>query len=202
MSHLTVEAMNQINFLLTEVSLECLGNKFFDVYGNQTESLLQLISANTLKSEPTNADTEKDLWKTLTIPKKRRNVTNIVRPVINEPIVTRKRRASFSDTNKNESDGNNDNESLLVPMIPKTAKIAKRRQTIAVQFDKSPKPTTSHRSNKNLNHTNDVVLVSDTNSKRNQKQSMEKATRTRCSYTSIPEIQNSLRKGTDERKYN
>lgn len=146
MSHLTIEKMDKINFLITEVSLECLGNKFFDIYGKQNKSLLGLISVNTLKRDRT-TDTESDLWTSLTTEKKptiqKRIHINVKSDVVDEE-PRRKRRASFSTTN-NELDTSNDPEELLVPMTiaPKAAKIAQRRSTISVQQPaKNRKPTT------------------------------------------------------------
>lgn len=137
MSHLTIEKMDKINFLLTEVSLECLGNKFFDIYGKQADTLLHLISAKTLESSSTSLDSESDLWKALTaekepiiIPKK----IHIPRQHVNGSDLKRKRRASCSIANS-DPDTSNDPESLLVPMAcaPKAAKISSRRSTISVQ---------------------------------------------------------------------
>ncbi|XP_031623926.1 uncharacterized protein LOC116341156 [Contarinia nasturtii] len=136
MSHLTVEKMDKINFLLTEVSLECLGNKYFDVYGQQTSSLLGLIGINSMRPRSTNVDNESDLWKSLAIdnsnPRKTPNLPT-ASSVTNK--IDKKRRASFSMEANNESDTSNDPESLLVPMVcaPKAAKIGNRRSTIAVQ---------------------------------------------------------------------
>lgn len=147
MSHLTVDKMDKINFLLTEVSLECLGNKFFDIYGRQNRTLVGLVSSMTLKPPPrTVVDSESDLWKALNIEKDgpiiKKRICKIETPA-NER--KRKRRASFSITN-NETDTNNeanDPESLLVPMqnTPKAAKITQRRSTISVQLAKNRKPT-------------------------------------------------------------
>lgn len=131
MSHLTLEKMDKINFLITEVSLECLGNKFFDIYGNQANSLLKLISASSLRAESTNCDEETALWKALTAEKVKPTITKTFK----QPIVVpeRKRRASFSNAD-NEQESSNDPESLLVPLAPKAAKIARRRSTISVQL--------------------------------------------------------------------
>lgn len=141
MSHLTIEKMDRINFLITEVSLECLGNKFFDIYGKQTNSLLGLISLNSLSAtNGTSSDSESDLWSSLTTERKSTN-NNWTRPnkqrIVNKSAQGRKRRASISTTN-NETD---DPESLLVPMpsAPKAAKISNRRSTIAVQVAKNRK---------------------------------------------------------------
>lgn len=144
MSHLTIEKMDKINFLVTEVSLECLGNKFFDVYGKQNKSLLGLVSYNSLRQGPTIEDSETDLWQSLTVEKKKPIIRKQIQIVENHvPIeVKRKRRASFSTTN-NEPDTSNDPESLLVPMNapPKAAKISQRRSTISVQLAKNRKVT-------------------------------------------------------------
>lgn len=69
--------MDKINFLITEVSLECLGNKFFDIYGNQANSLLRLISVSSLQPQPTDADAQSELWKSLTVEKRRSKINRI-----------------------------------------------------------------------------------------------------------------------------
>lgn len=193
MSHLTVETMNTINFLLTEVSLECLGNKFFDVYGNQADSLLRLISANTLKPESTDADTETELWKSLTATKKKPKIT--FKPIVpTKAVGIRKRRASFSITN-NDADGSNDPESLLVPMIPKAAKIANRRSTMAVQLTKSRRQ--ANQMSRDSKQMGDVILVNDSSPSKTRKQIFDKSKRTKM----IPEIQTHLRRYTERRKF-
>lgn len=195
MSHLTIETMNTINFLLTEVSLECLGNKFFDVYGNQADSLLRLISANTLKPELTDADTETELWKSLTATKKKPKI--IIKPIVQtEPVGIRKRRASFSNTN-NDADGNSEPESLLVPMAPKAAKIANRRSTISVQLAKSRRQALSNQTSRHSKQMGDVILVNETSPSKMRKQTFEKPTRNKT----IAEIQAHLRRDTDTRKF-
>lgn len=184
--------MDKINFLITEVSLECLGNKFFDVYGKQTESLLRLISVNSLKPEPTDNDSETDLWKSLTAPKKRARITFENQRSNNEP--QRKRRASFSITN-NEAEGNNDSESLLVPMPPKAAKIMNRRSTISVQLAKQNRKHLM--SNQMLKHPKQIVeciQINDTSPTKVRKQTF-------VSNKSFQEIQQHLKIDTDARKF-
>lgn len=136
--------MDKINFLVTEVSLECLGNKFFDVYGKQNKSLLGLVSYNSLRQGSTTEDSDSDLWQSLTVEKKKPIIRKRIQIVENEvPIEPMpKRRASFSITN-NDSDTSNDPESLLVPMAvaPRAAKISQRRSTISVQLAKNRKIT-------------------------------------------------------------
>lgn len=189
MSDLTIEKMDRINFLITEVSLECLGNKFFDIYGNKTNSLLGLISVNTLKTEPTAEDCETDLWKSLTAEKKKiiveKKILSQDSQVTNEP--RQKRRASFTITN-NEPDTSNDPESLLVPMtIPKAAKISMRRSTISVQMAKQrklsmpPQPTKS-RKHAQIQH-------------KQQPDTAERKQRT------IPEIKQNLKRDINIRKF-
>lgn len=60
--------MDSFNFLLTEVSLELLGNSFYDINGHKQDSLNKLVSKSS-QSETTNADasTENDLLKVLGI---------------------------------------------------------------------------------------------------------------------------------------
>lgn len=141
--------MDKINFLITEVSLECLGNKYFDIYGNQSDSLLRLISVNSLKPGAIDEDRESDLWTSLTAtevtktPKiksvNRRQAAAAAAAAVAAEAAANvnkkqlKRRASFSI----ETDTANDPESLLVPMAPKAAKITNRRSTISVQLAKS-----------------------------------------------------------------
>lgn len=195
MSHLTIETMDKINFLITEVSLECLGNKFFDVYGNQAESLLRLISAGTLKPGTTDKDDETELWKSLTAPKKRARVTFGTK-VSDEP--QRKRRASFSNTN-NEAEVSNDPESLLVPMAPKAAKISNRRSTISVQLAKQTrKQAISSQLLRNQKQIGEVIQLSDTSPPKTRRQSLAA---TQTSTNKIPEIQQHLRRDTDSRKF-
>lgn len=128
MSRLTIETMDRINFLLTEVSLECLGNKFFDIYGDQTDSLLSLVSAKSLKRKSCENPTNSELFKTLKMdPNTFLKLREIEPPKL---IPQRKRRVSFSDKTVITTD---EPESLLVPMQPpKMAKITNRRQTINI----------------------------------------------------------------------
>lgn len=130
MNHLTIETMDRINFLLTEVSLECLGNKFFDIYGNQTDSLLNLISAESLRQKPSKSASESKLLKALNIDSfKYDNARKVQLPKLP---VSRKRRMSLSDKDK-PKEIQLEPETLLVPMNPpKSAKISNRRQTINV----------------------------------------------------------------------
>lgn len=126
MSKLTVNKMDRINFLLTEVSLECLGNKYYDIYGDPASSLVYLVSTNSLKAKPTNNDSNKRLFKTLEINPSEYEESGVVTKSLQ-----RKRRASLSDK---DFQIDNDPESLLVPMektsASKAAKISRRRSTI------------------------------------------------------------------------
>lgn len=130
MNRLTIETMDRINFLLTEVSLECLGNNFFDIYGNQTESLLNLVSAESLRQKPAKSASESKLLKALHIdPFKYENARKVQ---LTKAPVSRKRRMSLSDKDKSK-EIQREPESLLVPMNPpKSAKISNRRQTINI----------------------------------------------------------------------
>lgn len=132
---LTVEKMDRINFLLTEVSLECLGNRFFDIYGDQSDTLLQLVSVDSLKPKDVNADFRTALWDALGLEKTAVRVADQVH--IAKPLA-RKRRASFSGQNETDDI---DPESLLVPMqkapepfaLPTApAKVNRRRFTVNV----------------------------------------------------------------------
>lgn len=123
--------MDRINFLLTEVSLECLGNNFFDIYGEQSDTLLKLVSAESLQEKKVNADENTALWDVLGMEKHSVRLANHNTRVLQSP--RRKRRASLS--NQDDID-DVDPESLLVPMakVPNApaAKINRRRFTINV----------------------------------------------------------------------
>lgn len=141
--------MDRINFLITDISLECMGNKFFDIYGTQVDSLFSLISAKTLVSKSTDTDDESDLSNSLRedrVPKSnkvkhfnRQSVAAAAAAAATAETVNKKqlkRRASFSMVH-NEPDTADDPESLLTPMAPRAAKIANRRSTISVQLAKA-----------------------------------------------------------------
>lgn len=211
MTHLTIETMDKINFMITEVSLECLGNKFFDIYGNQASSLLRLISVNSLKSERTDADDESDLWKSLTTEKKKKiivPVEKIVPSVVPQISISRKRRASFSNTN-NDVDTSNDPESLLVPMPPKAAKIMNRRSTIAIQaVVKNRKHATIPPGPKSRKKIIEAALAREAIAREAQSQAQLQMMRNRMqtfdtphvSGASIADIQESIRTDTNARK--
>lgn len=195
--------MDKINFLITEVSLECLGNKYFDIYGNQSDSLLRLISVNSLKPSAIDADKESDLWKSLTVTEKKK--TNKVRADNRRAAAAAaaaaaataaakaatinkrqpKRRASFSISN-NEGDTVNDPESLLVPMAPKAAKIANRRSTISVQLAKTRNKTIPIATN---------FVPMHTKTRRQTSEAVKQNDKT------IDEIKQDLRRNTDARKW-
>lgn len=138
MSRLTIEKMDRINFLLTEVSLECLGNKFYDIYGDQTETLLNLVSTKSLRCKPSADAKNSKLLRAVDI-----DPNEFERRVKLESLKTkqrqRKRRMSLSDKD-NETfavpqvvSKPQNPESLLMPMNPpKAARISSRRQTINV----------------------------------------------------------------------
>lgn len=123
--------MDRINFLLTEVALECLGNRFFDIYGDHSATLLNLVSADSLKQKSVVDDHESDLWCVLDMDKHAVRTKNQGLQIAAQS--PRKRRASLS--NKEEID---DPESLLVPMekapeltnYKPPAKINRRRFTM------------------------------------------------------------------------
>ena len=65
MTELTVEKMDLINFLLTEVSLELLGNTFFDVFGQKSNGLNHLLSMKSAKVPEGYSERTSDLLNTL-----------------------------------------------------------------------------------------------------------------------------------------
>lgn len=121
---LTIEKMDRINFLLTEVSLECLGNRFFDIYGDQSDTLLQLIEADSLKSKTMNADQNTALYRALAM-------ESTVR--CNQP-VARKRRASFSNNSSDVSLGllEQTPADTIFALPTSPAKVTRRRFTVNV----------------------------------------------------------------------
>lgn len=186
MSSLTLEKMDKINFLITEVSLECLGNKYFDIYGKQTDSLLRLISLNSMKPDSTDAvaDKQSNLWKSLTAEKVKPKVK-----INNRPVATsrpqRKRRASLSIVNNESGTADtaaNDPESLLVPMAPKAAKITNRRSTISVQLAKRNKAAPIH------------AVPMQTKTRKQTSELLEEA-------KAIADIVNDLKRNTEARKF-
>lgn len=178
--------MDKINFLVTEVSLECLGNKFFDVYGNQNSSLLGLISYTSLRKPSTVPENDTALWKSLTTERQQpfieKRIQSVEKAVSNEP--RRKRRASCSTNNEpGESD---EPESLLVPMpvVPKPAKIMQRRSTVSAHLAKSRKMTSPIAQQK----------------VRRQNQQTTEVVKGMKSMT-VPEIKQNLKRDTNLRKY-
>lgn len=131
MTHLTKEKMDRINYLITEVSLECLGNKFFDINGDKVDTLYQMINRKPIKSPE--SDTHSALWLSISTEK-----LKLAKKHEKPRKETNKRRASFSETKPEpDTDTSNDPESLLIPIPKKAAKIANRRQTISVQHMKA-----------------------------------------------------------------
>lgn len=196
MSDLTIEKMDKINFLVTEVSLECLGNKFFDVYGNQNSSLLGLISYNSLRKPSTEPESDTALWKSLTAERQQpiieQRIQSVEKAVSNEP--RRKRRASCSITN-NEPDTSDDPESLLVPMpvAPKAAKIMQRRSTISVQLAKNRKmtsPIAQRKSRRQAQPTNEDGKATKTASVAEIKQNLKKDTNLRKCFLILISLRN------------
>lgn len=136
MSHLTREKMDKISFLISEVTFKCLGNRFFDTFGNEHDNLMGLIRLESSKQVPSNAKDQCDLLTTLTTEKKP-TIPNRNRAIDENEVkaVETKRKRRASTTGHNEPHTKNDPEELFVPMatVPKVAKIEQRRSTICVK---------------------------------------------------------------------
>lgn len=126
MTDLTIEKMDVINFLLSEVALELLGNQFYDVYGVEHKTLGPLLSTE-MTAQPTQYD-EKTCRLLNDISVSVFDVNDNTKFVCPTKPAKRKRRASATeimDSNKGtreEISIINDPESLLVPMAAPSKK--------------------------------------------------------------------------------
>lgn len=138
MSELTLEKMDLINFLLTEVSLELLGNKFYDVYGTEHDSLNHMLSMQSVKQTKNYDERSCQLLNALNM-----SIFDIREDEFLPPATkpgSRKRRASATEVLDKtpvtpETYPILDPESLLVPMVAPNkraataGKISRRRFT-------------------------------------------------------------------------
>lgn len=139
MTDLTIEKMDVINFLLSEVALELLGNQFYDVYGVEHKTLGPLLSTEMTAPPPQYKERTCQLLNDISVSVLDVNEdTNFALPT--KP-AKRKRRASATEimdsskiTNQEINLGT-DPESLLVPMAAPSKKqtagrISRRRFTM------------------------------------------------------------------------
>lgn len=127
------DKMDTINFLLTEVSLGLLGNKFFDINGNNIESLNLLVTRNSPNkdNEPPTTACENSLLKKLklsaaTLSSEKGNfVLKSTKPIITHPYKKpeRLRRLSHSDVPAHLE------RPVNIPAKPQCAQIMARRST-------------------------------------------------------------------------
>lgn len=159
MAELSIENMDKINIMLSEVALELLGNKFYDIYGNQHESLNAILTTDALavRSKDYNERSCK-LLNDLSVSIFDVHNSKSIIPNQSEPI--RKRRASATEIldktlppKKERTTTTNDPESLLTPMISSkklsgAARIGRRRFTCfdssSVKPQKSPATRPEH----------------------------------------------------------
>lgn len=126
MTDLTIEKMDVINFLLSEVALELLGNQFYDVYGVEHKTLGPLLSTE-MTAPPTQYN-EKTCRLLNDISLSVFDVNDNTKFACPTKPAKRKRRASATeimDSNKGtpeEINVINDPESLLVPMAAPSKK--------------------------------------------------------------------------------
>lgn len=139
MSELTPEKMDLINFLLTEVSLELLGNKFYDVYGTEHDSLNHMLSMQSVKQTKNYDEKSCQLLNALKMSIFDIREDESLPPAATKP-GSRKRRASATEVLDKtpvtpETCPILDPESLLVPMVAPNkragtaGKISRRRFT-------------------------------------------------------------------------
>lgn len=157
MTELTIEKMDRINIMITEVAMELLGNKFYDIYGNSHRSLDKILSTNAMQ-RPTNYDEKTcQLLNDISV-----SIFDVCEDEFDEPAkpaATRKRRASATEIldksapKPDETVTINDPESLLMPMAvpnkkaPAAARIGRRRFTCLdstpAKLKKSSSPASS-----------------------------------------------------------
>lgn len=125
----SIDKMDTINFLLTEVSLGLLGNNFFDIHGNSIESLNTLVSKCSSKSSQTTTS-EVPLLKKIKLSESNFSLQKgrlVQKSKISNAEPYRKpdklRRLSHSDMPANAT------PTVDIPLKPQCAKIRTRRST-------------------------------------------------------------------------
>lgn len=140
MNSLSLEKMDTVNFLLTEVSLELLGNTFYDVYGDKTNSLNYLVSRKSAKKKENYTERSSELLNALNFSIfdvcADVNVTNSADSNLKQLATLRKRRASVwtESSASMQTDTNAVEESLLEPMIKTKSPINNARKITRRRF--------------------------------------------------------------------
>lgn len=109
MPQLSVEEMDDINVLLTEVSLELLGNQFYDIFGQQRETLRELYRGGIEKRPGYSMAPECDLMKQLDANDKNRLNENIA-PVDQADQVTTAPPTVMTSSSRSTASGSTDGQ--------------------------------------------------------------------------------------------
>lgn len=148
MGDLTLKEMDSINYLLTEVSLELLGNNFFNIFGENVDSINELLTGKENKQDQNYSERACQLLNAINVSifDINQGVNNDDNTPINKELETkvvdekgannRKRRASISgQCVENQNDSQKSDDSFVMPtpnsiVTTRSGRVIKRRFTI------------------------------------------------------------------------